>query len=109
MHMQIDMQIEMEGLARGRATAPDRMLEDELGTTTRSMAGQGKGSTPAVVKRIRYSRARREEALAPAVSGPAPGFTYRLVDERRAKRRPKEPRCVRPVQSRQDSSFSLSY
>lgn len=50
MHIEIDMRIEVQGSARGRATVLDRMLEDELGTTTRSMAGQGKGSTPAVVK-----------------------------------------------------------
>ena len=54
MHMQIDRQIEMpikmQGSARGRATAPDRVLENELATATRSMAGQGRGSTPAVVK-----------------------------------------------------------
>lgn len=57
MHIGIDMESEVRVSARGRATAPDGMLEDELGLATRSMAGQGKGSTPAVVKKIRYFRA----------------------------------------------------
>lgn len=54
MHMQIDMQLEMQGSARGRARAPDGMPAEGLGASRRSMAGQGKGSTPPVVKKIRY-------------------------------------------------------
>ncbi len=53
MHMQIDMPIEMPSSARGRATAPDEVLEDELAAATRSMAGQGRRNTPVVVKKIR--------------------------------------------------------
>jgi hypothetical protein len=55
MHIGIDMETEMRVSARGRATAPDGMPEVGPGLARRSMAVQGRGSPPAVVKWIRHS------------------------------------------------------
>lgn len=57
MHIEIDMgvetRIDVPGAARGRAATPDGMPSSGLGQAARSMAGQGSGSPPVVVKGIR--------------------------------------------------------
>lgn len=42
MHIEIEMRIEMQGSAVGRASTPDGMPEDGLEAAARSMAEQGR-------------------------------------------------------------------